>query len=67
MCNKMKIGIITIQKCNNFGADLQAFALQKKLLLLGYEAENIDYVFYKNPRHLNGNGEKPAFRLSAVN
>lgn len=63
----MKIGIITIQKCNNFGADLQAFALQKKLLLLGYEAENIDYVFYKNPRHLNGNGEKPAFRLSAVN
>lgn len=63
----MKIGIITIQKCNNFGADLQAFALQKKLQLMGYEAENIDYVFYKNPRHLKGRGDRPVLRLSVVN
>lgn len=62
-----RIGIITIQKCNNFGADLQAFALQKKLQLMGYDAENIDYVFYKNPRHLKGKGEKPVLRLSLVN
>ncbi len=45
----MKVGIITIQKCNNYGADLQAFALQRKLQLMGYDAENIDYLFYKNP------------------
>ena len=63
----MKIGIITIQKCNNFGADLQAFALQKKLQLMGYDAENIDYVFYKNSRHLKGMGEKPVLRLSIAN
>lgn len=63
----MKIGIITIQKCNNFGADLQAFALQKKLQLMGYDAENIDYLFYKHPRHQKTRASKPSFKLSAVN
>lgn len=63
----MKIGIITIQKCDNFGADLQAYALQKKLQLMGYDAENIDYLFYKNPRHQKRAGEKPIFKLSLVN
>ncbi|MCQ2367465.1 MAG: polysaccharide pyruvyl transferase family protein [Kiritimatiellae bacterium] len=63
----MKIGIITIQKCNNFGADLQAYALGAKLRNLGYDAENIDYLFYKHPRHLKGKGEKPIFKLSLVN
>ena len=63
----MKIGIITIQKCDNFGADLQAYALQKKLQSLGYEAENIDYLFYKNPRHQKGVGESPVLPLSLVN
>ena len=63
----MKIGIITIQKCDNFGADLQAYGLQKKLQLLGYDAENIDYLFYKNSRHQKRTGEKPIFRLSLVN
>ena len=63
----MKIGIITIQKCNNFGADLQAFALQKKLRLMGYDAENINYVYYKSSRHLKGRGENPVLRLSVAN
>lgn len=63
----MKIGIITIQKCDNFGADLQAYALGAKLRSLGYDAENIDYLFYKHPRHLKGKGEKPIFKLSLVN
>ena len=42
------IGIITIVKVNNYGAELQAFALQRKLNLMGYKAEIIDYLFYKN-------------------
>ena len=63
----MKIGIITIQKCNNFGADLQAFALQKKLQLMGYDAENIDYLFYKHPEHKKTRASRPSFKLSAVN
>ena len=52
----MKVGVITIQKCDNFGADLQAYALQRKLQLMGYDAENIDYLFYKHPRHQGGRG-----------
>lgn len=46
-----KIGIITIVKVNNYGAELQALALQKKLCLMGYDAEIIDYLFYKHKKH----------------
>ena len=35
----MKIGIITFYNCDNYGAELQAYALQKKLSLLGYKVE----------------------------
>lgn len=45
------VGIITILKVNNYGAELQAFALQRKLQLMGYDSEIIDYLFYKNKRH----------------
>ena len=62
-----RVGIITIQKCDNYGADLQAYALGAKLRSLGYDAENIDYVFYKNPRHKGGKLESPIFRLSLAN
>ena len=44
------IGIITIVKVNNYGAELQAFALQKKIEQLGYSSEIIDYIYYKNWR-----------------
>lgn len=44
----MKIGIITICKVNNYGAELQAFATQKKLEQMGYDVEIIDYTYYKN-------------------
>lgn len=44
-----RIGIITILKCNNFGAELQAYATQKKLQQMGYDAEIIDYLYYKHP------------------
>lgn len=38
----MKIGIVTYVKCDNYGAELQAFALQWKLNSLGYDAEVIN-------------------------
>ena len=38
----MKIGIVTYVKCDNYGAELQAYALQWKLNKLGYDAEVID-------------------------
>ena len=46
--NKLKIGLITILKVNNYGAELQAFAFQKKLSLMGFDVETIDYLFYKH-------------------
>lgn len=61
------VGIITIQKCNNLGADLQAYALGRKLRSLGYEAENIDYLFYKNSRHVGGANEHSIFKLTFIN
>lgn len=39
----MKIGIITFQETNNYGAILQNYALQKSLAKLGHEAETINY------------------------
>ena len=62
-----RIGIITIQKCNNFGADLQAYALGAKLRSMGYDAENIDYLFYKHPRHQGGKLENPVLPISMKN
>lgn len=37
----MRIGIITIQKCGNYGADLQAYALGAKLRSMGCYSENL--------------------------
>lgn len=59
-----RVGIITIQKCGNFGADLQAYALGKKLRRLGYDAENIDYLFWKHPRHEKSELEHSVLPLS---
>ena len=39
----MKIGIITFHNALNYGAMLQAYALQKYLLLQGHDVEIIDY------------------------
>ena len=46
------IGIITIHKINNYGSVLQAYALQKVCIDLGYKVEIIDYDF-PNSFHLN--------------
>ena len=42
------IGIITIHKINNYGSVLQAYALQKVCIELGYNVEIIDYDFPNN-------------------
>lgn len=39
----MKIGILTFHETTNYGAVLQAYALNRKCLELGYESEIIDY------------------------
>ena len=57
-----KIGIITICRCNNYGAELQAFALQRKLTLLGYNAEILDYLFYKHQEHKKEGVSMPAYK-----
>lgn len=63
----MKIGIITIFKANNYGAELQAFALQKKLALMGHASELIDYPFYKHPSHVKCQQSKPLFNIGLKN
>ena len=50
--DKQKIGIITILKCYNYGAELQAMALANFLQEQGYNVQIIDYLFYKNLRHI---------------
>lgn len=63
----MRIGIITILKVNNYGAELQAYATQAALKRLGYNAEIIDYLFYKNPKHRPTQRSKPVLPFSFVN
>lgn len=49
--SKKKVGIITIVKVNNYGAELQAFATQRAMQNMGYDSEIIDYLFYKHKNH----------------
>lgn len=59
-----KIGIITFINAGNYGAELQAFATQYILNKMGYDAEIINYVFYKNSRHIKTKKSKPVFSFS---
>lgn len=59
----MRIGIITILKVNNYGAELQAYATQAVLKGMGYDAEIIDYLFYKNPGYVNTPHSAPLFHF----
>ncbi|WP_455674290.1 polysaccharide pyruvyl transferase family protein [Phocaeicola sp.] len=59
-----KIGIITIDKVNNYGAELQAFALQKKLEILGFQSEIIDYTYYKNWRFKDTKDSTPIVAMN---
>ena len=60
MNKKKKVGIMTMHKVLNYGSALQAYALQKKVLELGFDCEIIDYIFpnvehllYQNPNGMN--------------
>lgn len=57
----MRIGIITILKVNNYGAELQAYATQAVLKRMGHNAEIIDYLFYKNPGFVKTSCSAPLF------
>lgn len=59
-----KIGIITIVKVNNYGAELQAFSLEKKLEQLGFNAEIIDYLYYKNWHYKDSRKSRPLIKQS---
>lgn len=59
----MKIGIITIQNVNNYGAELQCCALCRKLQSMGYDAEVINYLFGIHPNHIHA-GEKRTVSIS---
>ncbi len=39
-----KVGLITIHNANNYGAVLQAYALQQAIIKLGYDCKIIDYT-----------------------
>lgn len=62
----MKIGIITIVKVGNYGAELQAYATQAFLKKLGFEAEIIDYLYYKNPDFIWEPTSRASFKLPLV-
>ena len=59
----MKIGIITIQNVNNYGAELQSCALCRKLQSMGYDAEVINYLFGIHPNHIHA-GERRTVSIS---
>ena len=39
----MKIGVLTFHRADNWGAVLQAYALQQYLMMLGNDVDMIDY------------------------
>lgn len=45
---RTSVGIMTIVKVDNYGAELQAYATVCKLRQMGYNAEIIDYLYYKS-------------------
>ncbi|WP_076453806.1 polysaccharide pyruvyl transferase family protein [Zobellia uliginosa] len=62
-----KIGIITILNVNNYGAELQAFALHHKLKLMGFDNEIINYLYYKNPNYKSEAASQPLIKTSIKN
>jgi hypothetical protein len=71
----MKVGTLTFHHVNNYGAALQAYALQQTILRYGYQSEIIDYkrqnisdVFqwWKNKTHsfLKGKPDRDLYTIS---
>ena len=64
---RLKIGIVTIFKADNYGAELQAYALQRKLDLMGHDSELIDYPFYKHRSYVKCQMSRPLFDIGLAN
>ena len=64
----MRIGIMTFLHNDNFGSILQAWALQKTLLSMGYDAEHIDYAPSKQEkiRNMLTSGNSPRLILEGM-
>ena len=68
----MKIGTITFHWASNYGAVLQAFALQRYLLINGYDTEIINYIpfrikFYQilsNVKNMRVNNQIKEYRIN---
>lgn len=58
-----KVGIITIVRVNDYGKELQVYATQEALRKQGYDAEIIDYLFYKNKGHKKTKASRPTFKM----
>ena len=52
---KKKVGIITFQGSVNFGAQLQAYALQKTITSFNYDCEVLSFSFNSNIKESNDN------------
>lgn len=65
--SKPSVGIVTIFDCDNYGAELQAYALPRALRARGFDARLIDYPFYKSPRFRRTPLAVPALPLSLLN
>lgn len=55
---------MTIVNVNNYGAELQAFATQHILTMLGYDAELINYRYYKSWNFKDTEMSRPLVALS---
>ncbi|MDO3693627.1 polysaccharide pyruvyl transferase family protein [Wenyingzhuangia sp. chi5] len=62
----MKIGIITILNVNNYGAELQASALNIKLRDLGYDNEIINYLYYKHKDYRPEKKSNPIVKIDIL-
>jgi hypothetical protein len=59
-----KIGILTFFKSGNFGGELQAYALQKKLRMLGYDVEVLHQLRPMNKEFILTPSFKPIIQLA---
>jgi hypothetical protein len=80
MVNKMKVGILTFHRAHNYGAALQAYALQQKIDSLGHDPLIVDYrptyienqyryfsLIPRRRKRLTGNAVLQHLLLSAYN
>ncbi len=58
-----KIAVLTFFKAENYGGDLQAYALQKKLKMIGYDVEVLHQLCPFHKEYIKSNSFKPIIEL----